>query len=230
MEHFRFIRETAWHNAGFGSLRKIRDDIMNHEPWFEPTIIPMPKTAEVQDQPSTTQAEATGLPPQLKNRQFYSVSDYHAMYLSGETTPTDVAQALLPLIQRDTSPPGKHSSAWLDTKVDMVLKSAEASTLRYKENRSLGVLDGVPTGIKDDYDMDGYATTLGSLNDYATVTADNGSITNWCVQKLEDAGALNLGKLHMHEFGLGTSQTSHVSMSHCFLQVDGPSATPTKPV
>ncbi|KAK7424109.1 hypothetical protein QQX98_000719 [Neonectria punicea] len=207
MEHFRFIRETAWHNAGFGALRQIREHIMDYEPWFEPTIIPMPKTSQdqSQDQQSTPPAEATGLPPQLKNRQFYSVSDYHAMYLAGETTPTDVAQALLPLIQRNSSPPGKHSVAWFDTKVDMVLKSAEASTLRYKENRPLGVLDGVPTGIKDDYDMDGYATTLGSLNDYATTAADNGSITNWCVQKLEEAGALNLGKLHMHEFGLDTT-------------------------
>ncbi len=31
------------------------------------------------------------------------------------------------------------------------------------------------------------------------------SITSWCAKKLEEAGALNLGKLSMHEFGLGGS-------------------------
>lgn len=200
MERSRFVRETAWKNAGFGSLRKIRDHILEQEPRFEPTVIPIAVTTEEQKSaPNGTKV----LPQQLENRQFYSVSDYHAMYLSGEITPTEVALALVPLIRRDTSPPGKHAGAWMDTNIEIVLKAAKASTLRYQENRPLGVLDGVPTGIKDDYDIDGYATNMGSLNDYATKTTDDTSITNWCVKKLEEAGAVILGKLTMNEFGLG---------------------------
>lgn len=114
-----------------------------------------------------------------------------------------VAKAILPLIRRDTSPPGEHSVAWFDSRVDLVLAAAAASTLRWKEKRPLGPLDGVPTAIKDECDVEGYKTTLGSVNDYTTKTAPGQSISNWCVQKLEEAGVINLGKLSMHEFGLG---------------------------
>ncbi|KAH6971123.1 amidase signature domain-containing protein [Ilyonectria sp. MPI-CAGE-AT-0026] len=203
MERSRFVRETAWKNAGFGSLRKIRDHILEQEPRFEPTVIPIAVTSE--ELKAAPNGGTKPLPQQLENRQFYSVSDYHAMYLSGEITPTEVALALVPLIRRDTSPPGKHAVAWMDTNIEMVLKAAKASTLRYQENRPLGVLDGVPTGIKDDYDIDGYATNMGSLNDYSTKIADDTSITNWCVKKLEEAGAVILGKLTMNEFGLDTT-------------------------
>jgi hypothetical protein len=58
--------------------------------------------------------------------------------------------------------------------------------------------------LKLEYDVDGYTTCLGSVNDY-TGDASQGSITSWCVRKLDEAGAINLGKLSMHEFGLGTS-------------------------
>ncbi len=70
------------------------------------------------------------------------------MYLSGELTPIAVAHAILPLIRRDTSPPGVHSTAWFSSRVDLILAAAEASTLRYKLQKPLGPLDGVPTAVK----------------------------------------------------------------------------------
>jgi Asp-tRNA(Asn)/Glu-tRNA(Gln) amidotransferase A subunit family amidase len=109
------------------------------------------------------------------------------------------------LIRRDISPPGEHSVAWFDTKVDLVLRAAEASTKRYKENCSLGPLDGVLTAVKDEFDIDGYVTCLGSANDYTGDVLEAESHAAWCVRKLEEAGAVILGKLSMHEFGLDTS-------------------------
>ena len=143
--------------------------------------------------------------PKKISRKYYTVADYHRMYVTGELTPTAVAKAILPLIRKDTSPPGEHSIAFFDSKVELVLAAAEASTLRYKEKRPLGPLDGVPTAAKDEYDIDGYTTCLGSKNDYTGKPKDGASITSWCVKKLEEAGAVVIGKLHMHEFGLGTS-------------------------
>ncbi|KAI5460564.1 amidase signature domain-containing protein [Mariannaea sp. PMI_226] len=204
MEWLRFIREAAWKNAGFGSIRKIRAHIEDFEPRYEPTVIPLPEPAAQSDQPNPN-GTASARADRLHQAKFYSVSDYHAMYLSGEITPTDVALALLPLIRCEEDVAGKHSTAWMDTKVDMVLKAAEASTLRYKNNQPIGILDGVPTGIKDDYDFDGYATSIGSVNDYATGVPGHDSITNWSVRKLEESGAVILGKLTMHEFGLDTT-------------------------
>ena len=48
-------------------------------------------------------------------------------------------------------------------------------------------------------DLQGHKKSLGSSRDF-TGSKD---ITSWCVQKWEDAGAVIVGKLNMHELGLG---------------------------
>ena len=83
------------------------------------------------------------------------------------------------------------------------MAAAEASTLRYKNRCPLGPLDGVPTGVKDDYDIEGYQTNLGSANDYTGQSTEGRCITSWCVKKVEESGALIMGKLTMPEFGMG---------------------------
>ena len=79
-------------------------------------------------------------------------------------------------------------------------RAAEASTLRYLQGRPLGILDGVPIAVKDEVDLDGYKKTLGSARDY---TREGGG-TSWCVKKWEEEGAIIIGKLNMHELGMGT--------------------------
>jgi Asp-tRNA(Asn)/Glu-tRNA(Gln) amidotransferase A subunit family amidase len=69
--------------------------------------------------------------------------------------------ALLPLIRRDTNPPGEHSIAFLDSKVNLVEAAAAASTERYKQGRPLGPLDGVPIAVKDEVELEGYKKSLG---------------------------------------------------------------------
>ncbi|KAK3692112.1 amidase signature domain-containing protein [Podospora appendiculata] len=209
MEWFRFVREMVWRNAGFGSLRKIIPHIEDYEPLFEPQVVPYPDpdpsgADEDADAvtPEETKPDAQASYPEAK---YYSAAEYRHMFLTGALTPTDVAKALLPLIRRDVPDPSPHSIAFFETKVDKVLAAARASTERYKENRSLGPLDGVPTAVKDEYDMQGYLTCLGSKNDYTGALLEEDSYTTWCVRKLEDAGAIILGKLSMHEFGLDTS-------------------------
>jgi Asp-tRNA(Asn)/Glu-tRNA(Gln) amidotransferase A subunit family amidase len=208
MEWFRFIRERIWHNTGFGSLRKITPYIETYEPWFEPQIVPLPEvtndsepngilieTEEEEEKPASSVA--------YPDAEYYSAEDYRKLYLSGALTPTDVAEALLPLIRRDVPYPTEHATAWFETRVDKVLAAARESTQRYRDGCSLGPLDGVPTAVKDEYDMEGYRTCLGSRNTY--VWPHEKHSTTWCVQQLEAAGVVNLGKLSMHEFGLDTT-------------------------
>ncbi|TLD30656.1 hypothetical protein PspLS_01806 [Pyricularia sp. CBS 133598] len=217
MENLRFLREMAWHNAGFGSLRNVRRVFEDYEPLFEPTVVPLPEAAEDEmtngnDVPVEFAPQGPPTSAKQKAGRYYSAADYRALFLSGELTPTDVANALLPLIRRDTTPPGRHSIAWFDVRVDFVLRAAEESTRRYQNKESLGPLDGVPTAIKDEYDMEGYVTSHGSRNDYTgkDVDPDTGLNTNWCVRKLEEAGCVVLGKLSMHEFGLDTTGNNPV--------------------
>lgn len=135
----------------------------------------------------------------------YTVANYRSLYTSGELTPLAVVNAVLPLIRRDTSPPGEHSTAWINVRVDLVTKAAKESTLRYKEGRPLGPLDGILVAIKDEYDVEGYPTTLGS----AIVPTDEEHVKtlvdSWCIEKLRETGAILMGKVNMVEFGMGKS-------------------------
>lgn len=230
MEQVRPLREIVWANAGFASLRKLRDEIEDYEPLHDPTVVPLdhrllfpaangdanghanggangaavhaPSTATTD---SSVVSSATTSKP-LSLTSYYSASTYRDLYLSGELTPTDVAKAILPLIRRDVEPKGQQHLYFFDSKAELVLTAAAESTQRYRENRSLGPLDGVPCAIKDEYDLDGYTSCLGSVNDYtAEPRHANDSITSWCVKKLQAAGAVIVGKTSMHEFGLDTT-------------------------
>ena len=188
-------------------MRRIRDHIEDTEPRFNPTVFPV-HDDDSQSLSTEQRDEAEGENQILEEGQTKknSVACYRQLYLSHELTPLDVVQVILPLIRRDTVPPGEHSVAWFDVQVDLVLDAAKASTLRYKTGRSLGPLDGVPTAVKDEYDMEGYTTSLGSVNDYTGQEVNGDKITSWCVRKLEEAGAIIMGKLSMHEFGLGKAR------------------------
>lgn len=215
MEWIAVVRWLAWENAGFGSLHSIWDHVAETEPRYDPTVFPTdehPQATRHNDKaknghvPGYTHNRRSSTNNPLARRN--SVAFYRSMYLSGELTPLDVVQAILPLIRRDTSPPGEHSLAFLEVRLHAVMKAAAASTIRYKEKRSLGPLDGVPTAVKDEFDISGYKTTLGSVNNYATPAGYSDSDENmdsWLVRKMEEAGAIILGKLSMHEFGLGES-------------------------
>ncbi|KAH6897461.1 amidase signature domain-containing protein [Thelonectria olida] len=210
IESVRFIRELVWRDAGFDALRNIQGLLECYEARYDPAVIPIPQDStfnqpEPSSRPPTPPPSHHNFSKPLPQSQYYSVADYHKLYLSGQATPTDVAKALLPLIRRDVSPSGNHASAWLSTRVDLVLKAAEESTIRYREGRSLGVLDGVPAGVKDDFDLDGYTMTMGSLRNYSGKSVKSGSVTNYSIRKLEEAGVVILGKLTMHEFGMDTT-------------------------
>ena len=215
IEWIPVIRQWAWVNAGFDSLRRVREEIEHTEPRFDPTVIPLgndsiAKRQEIleveaeEELPSSCPSSSPSEPEcNLPLNSNWTVEDYRKRYLSGELTPLDVISAILPLIRRDALPPGKHSLAWFDVKVDLVLEAARESTLRYQKRRTLGPLDGIPTAVKDEYDMEGYITTLGSVNDYTGRKLDDMKMDSWCVKKLQEAGVIILGKLSMQEFGLG---------------------------
>ncbi|KAI1742927.1 amidase signature domain-containing protein [Xylaria scruposa] len=206
LERLGFLREIAWRNAGFGSLTRISEFLENVEPRFDPTVIPQddaqPEPA-VSTEVSASTSQSSALIESARVR--YSVAHYRSLYNTGELTPLAVANAIIPLIRRDTSPPGKHSTAWISVRIDLITKAAEASTLRYKEGRPLGPLDGIPVAIKDEYDVEGYATTIGS----SIVPTDEEHVKNivdsWSVEKLKEAGAIIMGKTNMVEFGMDTS-------------------------
>lgn len=146
------------------------------------------------------------LPANIPGR-FASFADYHALYTSGALTPLQVIEALLPLIRRDVPKPTPYALAWLSTNTEAVLAAARASTARYLAGTPLSPLDGIPFGVKADLAVAGYVTTMGMRADAAkhAYFAHPEPATIWPVRKLEDAGAIMVGKMNQHEIGMDTT-------------------------
>lgn len=190
IQNVGIIQSHFWRNAGFSVIRQV-PHLQDYAGRVDPSVIPVESTPS--ETPVATVAKRHG------NKQYYTSADYRALYESGELTPLTVVETLLPLVRRDAQPPGKHSTAFLESQIETIRAAAEASTERYKEGKPLGPLDGIPVAVKDEVNIEGYKQTLGSKLDF-TVPGD---ATSWCVKQWEDAGAIIIGKTTMHELGLG---------------------------
>jgi hypothetical protein len=205
-----FIQSHVWRNTGFGVIREI-PHLGQYAGRYDPTVIPVDNTSHAEAAAKTASAV-------VERRKgihgYYTSADYHALYLSGDLTPTAVIETLLPLVRRDAQPPGKHSTAFFESQSEAIRAAAEASTERYKKGQSLGPLDGVPVAVKDEVHVAGYKRTLGSKLDFK-----HGSDgTSWCVKQWLDAGAIVIGKTSMHELGLGEHSLAgilRVAFAHC---------------
>jgi Asp-tRNA(Asn)/Glu-tRNA(Gln) amidotransferase A subunit family amidase len=121
-------------------------------------------------------------------------------------TPLQVVEALLPVIDRTRPNPTEYSTAWLDIHADEVLAAARASTERWARGQPLGVLDGVPFGVKADCEVKGYVNTLGmAVRDEYDYFNQPAAESIWPVRKLEEMGAIMVGKMNQHEIGMDTT-------------------------
>jgi hypothetical protein len=148
---------VLWRNAGFTALRHVKE-LEKVDPRYDPTVPPLPHSSDEAPAPASyTDVAALRRPARRAEAGgFRSVADFYEAYKSGRTTPSEVVEGILPLIRRDVEKREVHSTAWVDSKVELVRAAAEASTRRWREGRELGVLDGVPFGVKDDVSVKGY--------------------------------------------------------------------------
>ncbi len=121
-----------------------------------------------------------------------------ALYRSGQTSPTEVTQAVLARIQRLN--PHLLAFCWIDEALAMA--SARISEARWQAHRQhgtpVGELEGIPVSVKDLVLTKGWPTLRGSR----TVAADQSwDIDAPSVARLREAGAVLLGKTTTPEFG-----------------------------
>lgn len=93
--------------------------------------------------------------------------------------------------------------------VHLALEAAKASTERYAQGKPLSVLDGVPIGVKDDTDVQGWVNHWGmnpNMTNNPNYKPSDQSL--WPVLKLQEAGAIVIGKNRMHELGSGAYKRS----------------------
>ncbi|KAI1179706.1 amidase signature enzyme [Nemania sp. FL0916] len=193
-----FLPKALWKNANFGRTKDI-PGLAQYEHCLNPIVTPITLDSR--------EASSLEVTPELFPRQsdalagrFYSATDYHHLYKSGKLTPVQVAKALIPLISHEQK--GKYMSTWSETHVEAVLAAAKASTERYRQGKPLGILDGVPIGVKEDTAVKGYTCFYGQRpepSDTAFIPAEE---SVWPVARVQAAGAMIVGTLVMHELGL----------------------------
>jgi amidase len=116
---------------------------------------------------------------------------------SREVSPRDAVNAYLERIERVD--PRVHS--YLHVAADHALQAARRAEQALAAGRELGALHGVPVAVKDLFDTRGMPTTCGSPR---ILGGNLPTRTATAVERLEQAGAALLGKLHMTEFAFIT--------------------------
>lgn len=179
--------------AGWSKLRHT-EGLKDVNATYDPIVIPLRPRIQCNSVSYTDPAQLQ-LRPSRRTWAFHSIGDFHKAYKSGKTTPTEVVEALLPIILRNGDDATHHSRAWLDSNVELIRTAAAESTKRWKAGSPLGILDGVPIGAKDEADIKGYyKKNMGSKLNWN----DPSDGTSWCVLKWEEAGAILMGKTNMH--------------------------------
>mgnify|MGYP001126355477 CR=1 FL=1 len=135
-----------------------------------------------------------------------SLLDYTAVELAakikaGETTATEAMEAVIAQIEKSED----ELNCYVTFDKEKALAAAKKADEDIKAGKLTGPLAGVPFAIKDNMCTEGMLTTCSSKilgNFVPTYTAD-------AVVRLENAGAVIIGKTNMDEFAMGsTTETS----------------------
>ena len=131
-----------------------------------------------------------------------TIDDIHDAYKTGRLTCRQLVQMYLDRIEAFDKK-GPNINAIVTVNPD-ALKDAERLDAAYKSSGPVGPLHGIPVIVKDQADVKGMPTTLGSVlfKDYFP---DRDSFV---AEKLKNAGAVILGKATLGELGGGDTHGS----------------------
>jgi aspartyl-tRNA(Asn)/glutamyl-tRNA(Gln) amidotransferase subunit A len=133
-----------------------------------------------------------------------SLYELSKMIRTGEITSKRLVEIYLDRIQKYGGPEGVN--AYITVASELAMKNAEELDKSAKSKNFKGPLHGLPIAIKDNIDTKDIRTTGGSSILAQWKPKQDGHV----VQKLEQAGAIILGKTNMHEFAFGiTTNNTH---------------------
>ena len=138
---------------------------------------------------------------------YRTISETARLIESGSLSPVELTQAHLHRIGATDS----QLNSFITLLADRALEQAKSAEIEIASGTYRGPLHGIPIGLKDLYYTRAIRTTVGSkiLRDF--VPDYDAAV----VEKFDDAGAVLLGKLQMHEFALGaTSVNPHDGPAH----------------
>jgi Asp-tRNA(Asn)/Glu-tRNA(Gln) amidotransferase A subunit family amidase len=186
---------SLFENLGINWLRKqVIDEA--------PTTMPIHYTGALASKDSAVSEKELPQSPVIESRGFHftTVLDYATAYREGKTTPDEVAKKILESIEASnaSNPPLR---AVIASYANDITRQARESTIRFKNGKPLGIFDGIPVAVKDEVDMAGYPTTVGT----AFLGTEPAQEDSTVVARMRAAGALLVGKTNMHEIGIGVT-------------------------
>ncbi len=126
-----------------------------------------------------------------------SIKELHQQLISKERSAVEIAQATLNQIEA-VEPKVK---AFLAVTADEALATAKQVDDKIAAGETIGLLEGIPLGVKDNMCTKGIKTTCASKILANFVPPYESTVT----QKLKDAGAVLVGKTNLDEFAMGGS-------------------------
>jgi Asp-tRNA(Asn)/Glu-tRNA(Gln) amidotransferase A subunit family amidase len=167
-------------------------------PHSSPIQVPLPLDGSAPASRPATElaAEAVDAPSVSRGVPLQTVAAFGAAFRSGKTDPVQIARLLNQHIERLDHGPDR-MAFFIARKPDEVLSAAERSAERLKRGQPLSPFDGVPVVVKDEVDLEGFPTTLGTSFLNTPATRDS-----TVVARLKAAGAVILGKANMNEIGI----------------------------
>ena len=126
-----------------------------------------------------------------------SIRELHEQIISKERSAVEITQEALNRIQE--LEPKLHS--FLTVTTEQALKQAQAVDAKVAAGEEIGILAGIPIGIKDNLCTKGIVTTCASRILENFVPPYESTVT----QKLADAGGVMVGKTNLDEFAMGSS-------------------------
>ena len=126
-----------------------------------------------------------------------NIKKLHQQLVSKERSALEITQEAL---ERITALEPK-VKAFLSITADYALEQAKKVDHKIAAGEEIGVLEGIPIGIKDNMCTKGIKTTCASRILDNFVPPYESTVT----QKLQDAGAIMVGKTNLDEFAMGSS-------------------------
>ncbi|MGL5795617.1 MAG: Asp-tRNA(Asn)/Glu-tRNA(Gln) amidotransferase subunit GatA [Waterburya sp.] len=126
-----------------------------------------------------------------------SIKELHQQLVNKERTAVEITEAVLKQIET-VEPKVK---AFLSVTADQALATAKEVDAKIAAGEAIGILEGIPIGLKDNLCTKGIKTTCASQILANFVPPYESTVT----QKLKDAGAVFVGKTNLDEFAMGGS-------------------------
>ncbi|MBK9924243.1 MAG: amidase [Anaerolineales bacterium] len=131
------------------------------------------------------------------NSYYLSINELSKLIREQQVSPVEIVNSCLERI--NTLNP--RLNAFITVLGDQAREQAKLAEVEIKSGKWRGPLHGIPVGIKDFYDTAGIRTTAAFKYFKDRIPAKDAV----AVTKLKDAGAIIIGKMNMHQLGMGTT-------------------------